>query len=55
MMRRTNTPSDGPRQESSRPFLSRPVRRERADDRPEPAIDWLAADPVFQGRVTARA
>lgn len=55
MKRRTSAPADGPAREISRPFLSRPVRRERADDRPERAIDWLAADPVFQGRVAARA
>ena len=55
MKRRTNVAPAGPGGESSRGLPGRPLRHERADDRREPAIDWLAADPVFQGRVTARA
>jgi hypothetical protein len=55
MKRRTNAPSDEASRATVRPVLSRPVRRERAGDYREPAIDWLAADPVFQALFAARA
>jgi hypothetical protein len=54
MKRRTNAASDGPMQ-MSRSLLSRPLRRERAGDRRELPIEWLAADPVFRRRATSRA
>ena len=54
MKRRTNAPSDGPHRGTSRRSLIRPVRRERALEWRQPAIDWLVSDPVFQARVAAR-
>ena len=54
MKRRANTASEGPTQIPSS-LLRRPLRRERAGDRRELPIDWLAADPVFKRLAAARA